>query len=111
MEGLPVVSMDGMIIMKEKLGREKDLEDIRLINEFRNSSQPKTLKISYLNCDFCTAKNHCAACGGELAEALIQKPGVESAEVNIPDHTLRVRHSLDADDLEDLLDGMGILVG
>lgn len=36
LEGLPVVSMDGMIMMKEKLGREKDLEDIRLINEFRN---------------------------------------------------------------------------
>lgn len=35
-EGLPVVSMDGMIMMKEKLGREKDLEDIRLINNFRN---------------------------------------------------------------------------
>ncbi|MBD5162262.1 MAG: hypothetical protein HDT14_09685 [Oscillibacter sp.] len=37
LEGLPVVSVDGMIMMKEKLGREKDLEDIRLINKFRNS--------------------------------------------------------------------------
>ncbi len=34
-EDLPVVSMDGMIIMKEQLGREKDLKDILLINEFR----------------------------------------------------------------------------
>ena len=39
LEGLPVVSMDGMIIMKEKLGRKKDLEDIRLIKEFRNSNR------------------------------------------------------------------------
>ena len=39
LEELPVVSIDGMIIMKEKLGREKDLEDIRLIKEFRNSNR------------------------------------------------------------------------
>ena len=39
LEGLPVISIDGMIIMKEKLGREKDLEDILLIKEFRNSNR------------------------------------------------------------------------
>lgn len=38
-EGLPVVSIDGMIQMKEKLGREKDQKDILLINEFRNGSR------------------------------------------------------------------------
>ncbi len=38
-EGLPVVSLDGMILMKEKLGREKDREDILLINEFRRRNQ------------------------------------------------------------------------
>ena len=32
-EGFPVVSIEGIIKMKEKLGREKDLEDIRLIKE------------------------------------------------------------------------------
>ena len=32
-EGLPVVSVDGMIAMKEKLGREKDWKDIMLIKE------------------------------------------------------------------------------
>ncbi len=69
------------------------------------------LKISYMNCDFCTAKNHCAACGGELAEALARKPGIQAAAFNIPDRTLQVTHSLDGDDLEDLLDGMGVLVG
>ena len=71
----------------------------------------ETLRISYMNCDFCTAKNHCAACGAELAEALAQKAGIERAEMNIPDHTLRIVHSMDSDDLEDLLDGMGVLVG
>ena len=38
LDGLPVVSIDGMILMKEKLGREKDREDILLINKFRNSA-------------------------------------------------------------------------
>lgn len=38
LEGLPVVSMDGMIAMKEKLGREKDLADILLINDFRRGN-------------------------------------------------------------------------
>ena len=71
----------------------------------------ETLKITYMNCDFCTAKNHCAACGGELAESLVQRAGIETAELNIPDHALRIRHSLDPDGLEDLLDGMGLLVG
>ena len=30
-EGVPIVSVDGLIKMKEKLGREKDLADIELI--------------------------------------------------------------------------------
>lgn len=34
-EGLPVVSLDGLIRMKERLGREKDLKDIQLIKEYR----------------------------------------------------------------------------
>ena len=71
----------------------------------------ETLTISYMNCDFCTAKNHCASCGADLAQSLLQKPGIEAAEMNIPDHTLRVTHTLDPDDLEDMLDGMGVLVG
>ena len=34
LEGLPVVSINGMVRMKEKLGREKDLKDIILIKEY-----------------------------------------------------------------------------
>lgn len=40
-EGLPVVSIEGLVLMKEKLGREKDLKDIRLINEFRERAAQK----------------------------------------------------------------------
>ncbi|MDE6620807.1 MAG: hypothetical protein K2K74_10040 [Lachnospiraceae bacterium] len=34
--GIPVVSVDGLIQMKKKLGREKDLADIALIEKVRN---------------------------------------------------------------------------
>ncbi len=33
-DGVPVVSIDGLIAMKQKLGREKDLRDICLIHEY-----------------------------------------------------------------------------
>ena len=46
----------------------------------------------------------------ELAAALLRREGISEAAVNIPDRTLRITHSLDEDDLEDLLDGMGLLV-
>ena len=69
----------------------------------------ETLQISYLNCGFCTAKNHCQTCGAELGHSLEAKPGIAAALVNIPDHTLRITHEMDKDELEDLLDGMGLL--
>lgn len=71
----------------------------------------ETLKISYMNCGFCTAKNHCAACSRELSQALAEKPGVQSALVDLPEHSLTAVHTLDPDALEDLLDGMGLLLG
>ncbi|MDE7041701.1 MAG: heavy-metal-associated domain-containing protein [Oscillospiraceae bacterium] len=71
----------------------------------------EVLRITYINCDFCTAKNHCAACGSELEQSLTEKPGIASAKLNIPDHTASIEHTLDGDDLEDLLDAMGLLVG
>ena len=36
-DGVPVVSVDGLIEMKRKLGREKDLADIALIEKGRES--------------------------------------------------------------------------
>lgn len=32
--GIPVVSLEGIVMMKQQLGREKDMEDIRLIREY-----------------------------------------------------------------------------
>lgn len=36
--GIPVVSVDGLIQMKKKLGREKDLADIALIENLYHQS-------------------------------------------------------------------------
>lgn len=47
-EGFPVVSIDGIIVMKEKLGRKKDIEDIILINKFRNSRIEKVFSHNML---------------------------------------------------------------
>lgn len=69
----------------------------------------ETVAVSYVKCGFCTAKNHCAACGRELSAALAEKPGIQCAAVDLLEHTLRVVHSLGRGDLEDLLDGMGLI--
>ena len=39
-EGVPVVSAEGLLQMKKKLGREKDLADIALIEKMRESNRP-----------------------------------------------------------------------
>ena len=71
----------------------------------------EVLRITYINSDLCTAKKHSAACGSELEQSLTEKPGLASAKLNRPDHTASIEHTLDGDDLEDLLDAMGLLVG
>ena len=78
---------------------------------WRTGALTETLPITYIKCDFCTAKNHCSACGAELSEALERRPGISRAQVNVSEHTLLIDHSLDEDSLEDLLDGMGLLIG
>ncbi|MBO6061461.1 MAG: HAD family hydrolase [Clostridia bacterium] len=40
-EGLPVVSLPGLVEMKRRLGRDKDLRDLRLIEEFLRSRRRK----------------------------------------------------------------------
>ena len=35
LDGLPVISLDGLVQMKQSLGREKDLRDLAAIREYR----------------------------------------------------------------------------
>ncbi len=39
-EEIPVISIPGLIEMKRSIGREKDMRDIRLIEEFINNRKP-----------------------------------------------------------------------
>lgn len=68
------------------------------------------IPVTYVKCAFCTAKNHCAACGGELSEALAAREGVDSAAVDLLARTVRVASPLQQEDIEDLLEGMGLMV-
>ena len=69
------------------------------------------IPVTYVKCAFCTAKNHCAACGGELTGALAARADVDSAAVDLLAHTARVVSPLAREDIEDLLEGMGLMAG
>ena len=67
------------------------------------------LRIAYTKCGFCTAKNHCQACGEELSEALSARPGILEAQIDTKAHTAHIVHQMDLEDLLDLLEGMGLM--
>ena len=67
------------------------------------------IPVTYVKCAFCTAKNHCAACGEELSGTLGGRSGVERAAVNLLEHTARIATELERADIEDLLEGMGLM--
>ena len=71
----------------------------------------QTFSVTYARCGFCAAKNHCAACAGELSAALSACEGVAAARVELPAGRAVVDHDLSPDDLEDLLDRRGLLRG
>ena len=71
--------------------------------------QEYILPVTYVKCTFCTAKNHCTACGGELTGDLRAKTGAEDAVVDLLAHTVRIRTGLTQTDIEDLLEGMGLM--
>ncbi len=70
-----------------------------------------TYTFSYLPCQFCVGKNHCAACASQIAEQLRAMPGVLGAEVNRPEGVLTVTHEgIALDDLEDAMDAIGVFL-
>lgn len=67
-EGFPVVSVTGLIQMKEELGREKDIRDIELIQECiaKNRGESKVIIRIAVESDFASlAKLGCEAMGYE----------------------------------------------
>ena len=73
------------------------------------AGREEIIPVTYVRCAFCTAKNHCAACGGELTGDLKARTGVEDAAVDLLTHTVRIRTGLAQTDIEDLLEGMGLM--
>lgn len=70
-----------------------------------------TYTFTYLPCQFCVGKNHCAACGEEIARQLKSLPGVLSAEVDRPQNRLTVAcEGIDPADLEDAMDAFGVFL-
>ena len=71
----------------------------------------QTRNVTYIKCPFCTAKNHCADCSREMTELLRGKAGIRDAQIDLQTKTAQIDHNLDMDDLEDVLDAMGLLLG
>ena len=66
---------------------------------------------TYLPCQTCTAKIHCEQCQDTIAAALGKLPGVQSAQVNIPEKTLAITGvGIDEDAVEDALDAIGVFL-
>ncbi len=69
----------------------------------------ETFSITYMKCGFCTARNHCGACGEEISRTLAEKPGILSANADMNAKTLQISYTTGRDALEDILDGMGVM--
>ena len=66
---------------------------------------------SYLPCQFCVGKNHCAQCGEEIRQALLNMQGVTDAEMDVPARRLRLSlDNADPDDIIDQADALGVFL-
>ena len=67
-----------------------------------------TYSFAYLPCQACTAKIQCQE---TIAAAACRLDGVEAAEANIKEQTLRITgDGVDADALEDAMDAIGVFL-
>ena len=66
---------------------------------------------SYLPCQSCVGKNHCAQCGEEIRQALLAMAGVADAEMDVPARRLRMALAgVEADDIIDQADAIGVFL-
>ena len=69
------------------------------------------LDYSYLPCQFCVGKNHCAQCGEEIRAALMAMEGVADVRMDVPARRLRlVLDGADPDDIIDRADALGVFL-
>ena len=66
---------------------------------------------SYLPCQFCVGKNHCAQCGEEIRQALLKMEGVAEVEMDVPARKLRLTlNGAAPDDIIDRADALGVFL-
>ena len=66
---------------------------------------------SYLPCQFCVGKNHCARCGEEIRQALLRMDGVADVEMDVPARRLRMALAgVKPDDVIDQADALGVFL-
>lgn len=66
---------------------------------------------SYLPCQFCVGKNHCAQCGEEIRKSLLAMDGVAEVEMDVPARRLRMMLAdADLDDIIDRADALGVFL-
>ena len=66
---------------------------------------------SYLPCQFCVGKNHCAQCGEEIRQALLNLEGVDGVEMDVPARRLRLALvGVDPDGFVDQADALGVFL-
>ena len=66
---------------------------------------------SYLPCQFCVGKNHCAQCGEEIRGALLAMEGVADVEMDVPARRLCLTlDGVDPEDIVDRADALGVFL-
>ena len=66
---------------------------------------------SYLPCQFCVGKNHCAQCGEKIRQSLLAMEGVAGVEMDVPARRLRLTlEGADPDDIIDQADALGVFL-
>lgn len=73
------------------------------------AGREEIIPVTYVRCAYCAAKNHCAACSEELSRALRARTGAADAAVDLAEHVVRVAAALSRAEIEDLLEGVGLM--
>ena len=77
----------------------------------REDAMELVFSFTYLPCQACSAKIHCDQCRETIAAALLRLDGVESAQVSIPEKTMRITgDGIDEDAVEDAMDAIGVFL-
>ena len=71
----------------------------------------QTLSFTHLPCQACSAKIHCEQCQDTLSAALLRLDDVRSAQVSIPEKTIRITGTgIDEDAVEGAMDAIGVFL-